>query len=119
MTVRWGLIGASTIAKEWMIGAIREAGGSAVAAAGNVAKRADVRAMIDACVEEFGGLGRNRVQGDVAAGCGQDMREQRFPQRERARIGAQVAGCGLLEQPDHRRRPTSSRRDLRCLAAGA
>jgi meso-butanediol dehydrogenase/(S,S)-butanediol dehydrogenase/diacetyl reductase len=36
--------------------AIREAGGSAVAAAGNVAKRADVRLMIDACVEEFGGL---------------------------------------------------------------
>ena len=36
--------------------AIRGAGGSAVAAAGNVAKRADVRAMIDACVEEFGGL---------------------------------------------------------------
>jgi meso-butanediol dehydrogenase / (S,S)-butanediol dehydrogenase / diacetyl reductase len=36
--------------------AIREAGGSAVAAAGNVSKRADVRLMIDACVEEFGGL---------------------------------------------------------------
>jgi meso-butanediol dehydrogenase/(S,S)-butanediol dehydrogenase/diacetyl reductase len=36
--------------------AIREAGGSAVAATGNVATRADVRAMIDACVEEFGGL---------------------------------------------------------------
>ena len=28
--VRWGLIGASTIAKEWMIGAIREAGGEIV-----------------------------------------------------------------------------------------
>ena len=27
MTVGWGLIGASTIAKEWVIGAIREAGG--------------------------------------------------------------------------------------------
>jgi meso-butanediol dehydrogenase/(S,S)-butanediol dehydrogenase/diacetyl reductase len=36
--------------------AIREAGGSAVAAAGNVASRADVRRMIDACVGEFGGL---------------------------------------------------------------
>jgi 1,5-anhydro-D-fructose reductase (1,5-anhydro-D-mannitol-forming) len=30
MTVRWGLIGASTIAREWMIGAIREAGGEVV-----------------------------------------------------------------------------------------
>jgi 1,5-anhydro-D-fructose reductase (1,5-anhydro-D-mannitol-forming) len=29
--VRWGLIGASTIAKEWMIGAIRAAGGEVVA----------------------------------------------------------------------------------------
>lgn len=28
MTLRWGLIGASTIAKEWVIGAIREAGGT-------------------------------------------------------------------------------------------
>ena len=28
--VRWGLIGATTIAKEWMIGAIREAGGTVV-----------------------------------------------------------------------------------------
>jgi hypothetical protein len=27
MTQRWGLIGASTIAREWVIGAIREAGG--------------------------------------------------------------------------------------------
>jgi NAD(P)-dependent dehydrogenase (short-subunit alcohol dehydrogenase family) len=36
--------------------AIREAGGSAVAAAGDVASRADVRRMIDTCVEEFGGL---------------------------------------------------------------
>ncbi len=27
MTVRWGLVGASTIAKEWMIGAIRATGG--------------------------------------------------------------------------------------------
>jgi meso-butanediol dehydrogenase/(S,S)-butanediol dehydrogenase/diacetyl reductase len=36
--------------------AIREAGGSAVAAAGNVASRADVRRMVDTCVERFGGL---------------------------------------------------------------
>ena len=31
MTVRWGLIGASTIAREWVIGAIRAAGGEIVA----------------------------------------------------------------------------------------
>jgi 1,5-anhydro-D-fructose reductase (1,5-anhydro-D-mannitol-forming) len=30
MTVRWGLIGASTIAKEWVIGAIRATGGDVV-----------------------------------------------------------------------------------------
>lgn len=29
--VRWGLVGATTIAREWMIGAIREAGGDVVA----------------------------------------------------------------------------------------
>jgi 1,5-anhydro-D-fructose reductase (1,5-anhydro-D-mannitol-forming) len=31
MTIRWGLIGASTIAKEWVIGAIRAAGGEVTA----------------------------------------------------------------------------------------
>lgn len=30
MTIRWGLVGASTIAREWVIGAIREAGGEIV-----------------------------------------------------------------------------------------
>ncbi|NGO65598.1 Gfo/Idh/MocA family oxidoreductase [Rhizobium daejeonense] len=30
MTVRWGLIGASTIAREWVIGAVRAAGGEVV-----------------------------------------------------------------------------------------
>ena len=36
--------------------AIRESGGMAVAATGNVAERADIRRMIDRCVTEFGGL---------------------------------------------------------------
>ena len=70
-------------------------------------------------IEESGGLGRNRVQGVVAAGCGQDMREQPSPEWPPARIGAHIAGCGLVEQPDHRRRPPGGRRDIRSLAAGA
>ncbi|RFB78326.1 Gfo/Idh/MocA family protein [Methylovirgula sp. 4M-Z18] len=38
--VRWGLIGASTIAKEWMIGAMRDAGGSVVSVMSSDAARA-------------------------------------------------------------------------------
>jgi 1,5-anhydro-D-fructose reductase (1,5-anhydro-D-mannitol-forming) len=37
--VRWGVIGATTIAKEWMIGAIREAGGEVVAVMSSDAAR--------------------------------------------------------------------------------
>ncbi len=40
MTVRWGLIGASTIAKQFMIGAIRAAGGEAAAVMSSSAERA-------------------------------------------------------------------------------
>jgi meso-butanediol dehydrogenase/(S,S)-butanediol dehydrogenase/diacetyl reductase len=36
--------------------AIRESGGSAVATAGDVARRADIRRMIDICVAELGGV---------------------------------------------------------------
>jgi 1,5-anhydro-D-fructose reductase (1,5-anhydro-D-mannitol-forming) len=38
--VRWGLIGASTIAREWMIGAIRAAGGEIVSVMSSHAERA-------------------------------------------------------------------------------
>jgi len=38
--VRWGLIGASTIAKEWMIGAIRDAGGEVASVMSSDAARA-------------------------------------------------------------------------------
>ena len=31
MTIKWGLIGASTIAREWVIGAIRATGGKQLA----------------------------------------------------------------------------------------
>jgi 1,5-anhydro-D-fructose reductase (1,5-anhydro-D-mannitol-forming) len=37
--VRWGLIGATTISKEWMIGAIREAGGEVVSVMSSDAER--------------------------------------------------------------------------------
>lgn len=39
MTVRWGLIGASTIAREWVIGAIRAAGGEVVSVMSTNAER--------------------------------------------------------------------------------
>jgi 1,5-anhydro-D-fructose reductase (1,5-anhydro-D-mannitol-forming) len=40
VTVKWGLIGASTIAKEWVIGAIRAAGGEVVSVMSSSAERA-------------------------------------------------------------------------------
>jgi hypothetical protein len=70
-------------------------------------------------IEEPGGLGRHRVQGGIAVGGGQHVRQQPSPQWPPARIGAHVAGRVLVEQPDHDRRPPGGRRDLRCLAAGA
>ena len=41
---------------EQVAAGIREAGGQAMSAAGNVAERADIRSMIDVCVSELGGL---------------------------------------------------------------
>jgi 1,5-anhydro-D-fructose reductase (1,5-anhydro-D-mannitol-forming) len=41
MTTGWGLIGASTIAKEWVIGAIRETGGEVVCVMSSDAARAE------------------------------------------------------------------------------
>lgn len=41
---------------EQVAAGIREAGGQAVSAAGNVAERANIRSMIDVCVSELGGL---------------------------------------------------------------
>ena len=43
-------------------------------------------------IEESGGLGRNRVQGGIAVGRGQDVRQQPSPQRPPAQIGAHIAG---------------------------
>ena len=40
-SVRWGLIGASTIAREWMIDAIRVAGGEVVAVLSSDPERAN------------------------------------------------------------------------------
>ncbi len=44
MTVRWGLIGASTIAREWVIGAIRATGGEVVAVMSSDESRAQAYA---------------------------------------------------------------------------
>ncbi len=41
MSVRWGLIGASTIAREWMIGAMRETGGDVVSVMSSDPARAE------------------------------------------------------------------------------
>ncbi len=41
---------------EQVVAAIRDSGGTAVSAGGNVAERADIRSMIDLCVAELGGL---------------------------------------------------------------
>ena len=46
--IRWGLIGATVIGREWMIGAIREAGGDIVAVMSTDAQRGQAYA------EEFG-----------------------------------------------------------------
>jgi 1,5-anhydro-D-fructose reductase (1,5-anhydro-D-mannitol-forming) len=42
--IRWGLIGASTIAREWMIGAIRAAGGEVVSVMSSSAERGEAYA---------------------------------------------------------------------------
>ena len=42
--IRWGLIGASTIAREWVIGAIRAAGGEAVSVMSSSAERGEAYA---------------------------------------------------------------------------
>lgn len=58
MTVRWGLIGASTIAREWVIGAIRATGGQVVSVVSSNAERARAYA-------ETNGIGNYTT--DVAA----------------------------------------------------
>lgn len=42
--IRWGLIGASTIAREWVIGAIRAAGGEVVSVMSSSAERGEAYA---------------------------------------------------------------------------
>ncbi len=43
-SIRWGIVGATTIAKEWMIGAIREAGGTVIAVLSSDAARGEAYA---------------------------------------------------------------------------
>jgi hypothetical protein len=70
-------------------------------------------------IEESGCLGRDRAEGGVVAGCGQDMRQQPSPDWPSGLIDSHIAGCGRVEQPDHGRRPTTSPHDIRSLTAGA
>ena len=57
MTIRWGLIGASTIAKEWMINAIRAQGDGEVAAVmSSSAERAKEYASENGIAAAFGSL---------------------------------------------------------------
>ena len=63
MSVRWGLIGASTIAREWVIGAIRATGGEVVSVMSSDADRAKAYAAsngIDASTTDI-----NAVLGDA------------------------------------------------------
>jgi hypothetical protein len=70
-------------------------------------------------VEEPGRLGGDHVEGRRVRGCGQDMREQPSPQWPPARVDADVAGRGAVEQPDHRGRPHGARGGVRLPATGA
>ena len=49
--IRWGLVGATTIAKEWMIGAIREAGGTVVSVHSTDAARGQAYAAANGIAE--------------------------------------------------------------------
>ena len=49
--IRWGLVGATTIAKEWMIGAIREAGGTVVSVHSTDAARGQAYASANGIAE--------------------------------------------------------------------
>ena len=61
MTARWGLIGASTIAREWVIGAIRATGGEVVSVMSSDAARGEAYAR------EMG-IGRSTTALDTLVG---------------------------------------------------
>ncbi|MHB2167442.1 Gfo/Idh/MocA family protein [Alsobacter sp. R-9] len=65
MTVRWGLIGASTIAREWVIGAIRATGGEVVSVMSSDAARGEVYARDN-------GIARSTTDLDALLGSGID-----------------------------------------------
>ena len=55
--IRWGLVGATTIAKEWMIGAIREAGGTIVSVLSTDASRGEAYAKANGIAQATTDLG--------------------------------------------------------------
>ena len=64
--VRWGVIGATTIAKEWMIGAIREAGGEVVSVMSSDAARGKAYARENGIGKSTTSLAR-LLSGDIDA----------------------------------------------------
>lgn len=63
--IRWGIVGATTIAKEWMIGAIREAGGTVVGVMSSDAARGQAYA-------EANGIAHATTDLDTLLGAGID-----------------------------------------------
>jgi len=67
MTVRWGLIGASTIAREWVIGAIRATGGEIVSVMSTNAERGAAYARDNGIARSTTDLGQLVGAADVDA----------------------------------------------------
>lgn len=67
MTVRWGLVGASTIAREWVIDAIRACGGKVVAVMSSDAERAAAYASENGIDKHYSSLSEILSDSDVDA----------------------------------------------------
>ncbi|WP_181703790.1 Gfo/Idh/MocA family protein [Chthonobacter albigriseus] len=65
--IRWGLIGASTIAREWVIGAIRDAGGEVVSVMSSSADRAKAYAAENGIPRAFDSLDALLADSEVDA----------------------------------------------------
>ncbi len=145
MTIRWGLIGASTIAKQWVIDAIRaqgegERGGEVVAVMSSSAERAKSYAAENGiarhydCVEAIVADGQidaiyisttnelHRDQTLAAAGAGKHVLCEKPLALNLADARAMVAACtaaGVVMGTNHHLRNAASHRAMRAaIAAG-
>ena len=67
MTAKWGLIGASTIAREWVIGAIRATGGEVVSVLSSSPERAKAYAAENGIAKSFSDLSMFLADPDIDA----------------------------------------------------